>query len=77
MRADSGSLAAVVRDGRPGPVIEAGDFKRAFKILDRVGVRVLRDPYTNKPFVSFYTTKRVGGGLDDPQCMKFMRIAAA
>ena len=30
MRADSGSLAAVVRDGRPGPVIQAGDFKRAF-----------------------------------------------
>ena len=30
MRADSGSLAAVVRDGRPGPAIEAGDFKRAF-----------------------------------------------
>lgn len=57
--------------------IAFGDFKRAYKILDRVGVRVLRDPYTNKPFVSFYTTKRVGGGLDDPQCMKFMRIAAA
>jgi len=54
-----------------------GDFKRAYKILDRVGVRVLRDPYTNKPFVSFYTTKRVGGGLDNPECMKFMRIAAA
>ena len=57
--------------------IAFGDFKRAYKILDRVGVRVLRDPYTNKPFVSFYTTKRVGGGLEDPQCMKFMKIAAA
>jgi len=57
--------------------IAFGDFKRAYKILDRVGVRVLRDPYTNKPFVSFYTTKRVGGGLEDPQCMKFMKIGAA
>jgi len=54
--------------------IAFGDFKRAYKILDRVGVRVLRDPYTNKPYVSFYTTKRVGGGLENPECMKFMKI---
>lgn len=51
-----------------------GDFKRAYKILDRVGVRVLRDPFTNKPYISFYTTKRVGGGLENPECMKFMKI---
>lgn len=57
--------------------IAFGDFKRAYKILDRIGVRVLRDPFTNKPYVSFYTTKRVGGGLENPECMKFMRIAAA
>jgi HK97 family phage major capsid protein len=54
--------------------IAFGDFKRAYKIFDRVGVRVLRDPYTNKPYVSFYTTKRVGGGLENPECMKFMKI---
>jgi len=54
-----------------------GDFKRAYKILDRVGVRVLRDPFSKKPYVQFYTTKRVGGGLENPECMKFMRIAAA
>jgi HK97 family phage major capsid protein len=57
--------------------IAFGDFKRAYKILDRIGVRVLRDPFTNKPYVSFYTTKRVGGGLENPECMKFMRIAAS
>jgi len=51
-----------------------GDFKRSYKILDRVGVRILRDPFTNKPYVSFYTTKRVGGGLENPECMKFMKI---
>lgn len=54
--------------------IAFGDFKRAYKILDRIGVRVLRDPFTNKPYVSFYTTKRVGGGLENPECMKFMKI---
>lgn len=54
--------------------IAFGDFARAYKILDRIGVRVLRDPFTNKPYVSFYTTKRVGGGLENPECMKFMKI---
>jgi HK97 family phage major capsid protein len=54
--------------------IAFGDFKRAYKILDRIGVRVLRDPFTNKPYVSFYTTKRVGGGLENPECMKFLKI---
>jgi HK97 family phage major capsid protein len=54
--------------------IAFGDFKRAYKILDRMGVRVLRDPFSNKPYISFYTTKRVGGGLENPECMKFMKI---
>jgi len=40
-----------------------GNFKRAYLIVDRTGLRVLRDPYTNKPYVNFYTTKRVGGGI--------------
>lgn len=54
-----------------------GDFKRTYTIFDRVGVRVLRDPYTNKPFVLFYTTKRVGGGVHNPEPMRAMTIAAA
>jgi HK97 family phage major capsid protein len=53
-----------------------GDFNQTYLINDRVGVRVLRDPYTNKPFVSFYTTKRVGGGLLNPETMKAMKIGA-
>lgn len=57
--------------------IAFGDFKRGYLILDRIGVRVLRDPYTKKPFVQFYTTKRVGGGVQNPECMKLMKIAAA
>lgn len=42
-------------------VIYFGDFKAGYKIVDRIGVRVLRDPYTNKPNVEFTTYKRVGG----------------
>lgn len=52
-----------------------GDFKQGYMILDRVGVRVLRDPYTNKPNIGFYTTKRVGGGLLNPDCLKALKIA--
>ncbi len=51
-----------------------GDFKRAYTIVDRFGVRVLRDPYTNKPHVGFYTTKRVGGMLVDSQAIKVLTL---
>lgn len=40
-----------------------GDFKRAYTIVDRRGTVVLRDPFTSKPLVKFYTTKRTGGDL--------------
>lgn len=53
-----------------------GDFKQTYLIIDRIGVRVLRDPYTQKPYVLFYTTKRVGGGLLNPEPMRAMKIAA-
>ncbi|MBX3546894.1 phage major capsid protein [Chelatococcus sp.] len=57
--------------------IAFGDFRRGYLIVDRTGVRVLRDPYTNKPYVHFYTTKRVGGGVQDPTVMKALKMAAS
>lgn len=57
--------------------IAFGDFRRGYLIVDRTGVRVLRDPFTNKPYVMFYTTKRVGGGVQDPQALRAMKMAAA
>lgn len=56
--------------------IAFGDFRRGYLIVDRAGVRVLRDPFTNKPYVMFYTTKRVGGGVNDPAAIKIMKINA-
>lgn len=52
-----------------------GNFGEGYMIIDRAGVRVLRDPYTNKPFVMFYTTKRVGGGVLNPEAIKVQRCA--
>ncbi|HBH4385603.1 phage major capsid protein [Escherichia coli] len=57
--------------------IAFGNFKRGYTIVDRIGTRILRDPYTNKPFVGFYTTKRTGGMLVDSQAIKLMKIGAA
>ena len=57
--------------------IAFGDFKRAYTVVDRIGTRVLRDPYTNKPYVGFYTTKRVGGMLVDSQAVKILTLSAA
>jgi len=52
------------------------NFKRAYLIVDRFGIRVLRDPYTNKPYVHFYTTKRVGGGIVMYEAIKALKISA-
>lgn len=52
-----------------------GNFKRGYLIMDRKGVRVLRDPFTAKPKVLFYTTKRVGGAVVDPRALRTLRQA--
>ncbi len=54
-----------------------GDFRRGYLIVDRQGVRVLRDPYSAKPYVLFYTTKRVGGGVQDFDAIKLMKFGAS
>ena len=51
-----------------------GDFRRGYLIVDRVGIRVLRDPYSAKPYVLFYTTKRVGGGVQDFDAIKLLKF---
>ena len=56
--------------------IAFGDFKRGYLIVDRLGVRVLRDPYSAKPYVLFYTTKRVGGGVQNFEAIKLMKFGA-
>ena len=54
-----------------------GDFTRGYLVVDRAGVNVLRDPYSAKPYVLFYTTKRVGGGVQDFDAIKLIKFAAS
>ncbi|MGB3389814.1 MAG: phage major capsid protein [Pseudaminobacter sp.] len=57
--------------------IAFGDFARGYLVVDRTGVRVLRDPYSAKPYVLFYTTKRVGGGVQDFEAIKLLKYGTA
>jgi HK97 family phage major capsid protein len=64
------------------PAVSAGNFpiafgnwKRAYTIVDRWDVRVLRDAYTEKPYVGFYTTKRVSGAPVNTEALKLLKIA--
>lgn len=54
-----------------------GNFRQGYTIVDRLGIRVLRDPYSAKPHVEFYTTKRVGGDVLNFEAFKLMDIAAS
>lgn len=51
-----------------------GDFRETYQIVDRIGIRVLRDALTNKPYVGFYTTKRVGGAAINFESLKFLKF---
>ncbi len=57
--------------------IAFGDFGRGYLVVDRQGVNVLRDPFSSKPYVLFYTTKRVGGGVSDFDAIKLLKFAAS
>jgi HK97 family phage major capsid protein len=56
--------------------IAFGNFKAGYLIAERSATQILRDPFTHKPFVHFYATKRVGGQVLDSQAIKLLRIEA-
>lgn len=57
--------------------IAFGNFKRGYLIADRVGTRVLRDPFSAKPKVMFYITKRLGGCVLNSECIKLLKFGTA
>ena len=56
--------------------IAFGNFKAGYLIAERRQTTILRDPYTNKPYVQFYATRRVGGQVMDSDAIKLLRITA-
>jgi HK97 family phage major capsid protein len=71
--AEAENMPDVAADAFP---IAFGDFRAGYLVVDRVGIRILRDPYSAKPYVLFYTTKRVGGGVQDFEAIKLVKFAA-
>ena len=66
------------------PAIEAGafpiafgDFKRGYTMVDKAGIRSLRDPFTSKPNVLFYSYRRTGGNVANFEAIKFLKIATS
>ncbi len=59
-----------------GLCVAVGDFRQAYLIVDKISLRILRDPFTEKPFVKFYSTKRVGGEVVNTDAVKLLRLAA-
>jgi HK97 family phage major capsid protein len=56
--------------------IAFGNMGEAYQIVDRQGIRILRDPYTNKPYVHFYTTRRTGGDVLNFEAIKLIEFTA-
>lgn len=52
-----------------------GDFRRGYTIVDRIGIRVLRDPFTSDPYIKFSTTKRTGGAVMTEEALKIQKLA--
>ena len=72
----------VTDDNMPGVAagsfpIAFGDFKRGYLVLDKKGIRVVRNPFQDERYVYFYTTKRVGGGIQNYQAIKLLKVAAS
>jgi hypothetical protein len=57
--------------------IAFGDMRQFYLIVDRVGMSVLRDPYSYKPYVGYYMRKRVGGGIQNFEAAKLVKFAAS
>lgn len=63
-----------LKEGTPSTSIAFGDFYAGYLIVDRQEFSILRDPYTSKPFVEFYATKRVGGAVVDSDAIKLLKF---
>jgi HK97 family phage major capsid protein len=56
--------------------IAFGNFKAGYLVAERSETQILRDPFTNKPFVHFYATKRIGGQVMNSEAIKLLRFSA-
>jgi HK97 family phage major capsid protein len=69
-------IAEDMPDIAPGAFgVAFGDFRAGYTIAERPDLRILRDPFSAKPYVLFYATKRVGGDVSDFAAIKLLKFA--
>lgn len=78
--ADAGAAARAVGETLPdiaenACAIAFGNFQAGYLIAERAETAILRDPYSNKPFVTFYATRRIGGCVSGSEAIKLMKFA--
>lgn len=71
----AGDMDSTVDEGNSIAIY--GDFREGYTVVDRIGIRVIRDAVTTKGFVKFYTTRRVGGAGSNFQALKVLDVQAS
>jgi HK97 family phage major capsid protein len=71
---ESEDMPSITANSTP---IAFGNFKAGYLIAERSETNILRDPYSNKPYVNFYATKRLGGAVSNSEAIKLMKIAVS
>jgi HK97 family phage major capsid protein len=81
---ESGILGRPLRFANDVPAVATnalamiyGDIRKSYQIVDRIGMRILRDPFTTKGYVLFYTTKRTGGSVVNFEALKIGRVSVS
>ena len=62
--------------GNNSLAVAFGNFRAGYLIAERIETRILRDPYSNKPYVQFYATKRLGGCVSNSEAIKLLKFSA-
>jgi HK97 family phage major capsid protein len=71
---ESEDMPSIAANSTP---IAFGNFKAGYLIAERSETNILRDPYSNKPYVNFYATKRLGGAVSNSEAIKLLKIAVS
>ena len=58
-----------------GDAVIYGNLRKGYQIVDRADIKIQRDPYSSKPFVIYYATKRVGGDVIDTNAIKVLKLS--
>ena len=68
-------LASNEMDTTSGDAVIYGNLRKGYQIVDRSDIKIQRDPYSSKPFIVYFATKRVGGDVIDTKAIKILSLS--